>query len=287
MQDDAAPNAEQQRFWDQLAGPTWVRLGDAMDRMLAPVLEALLEVADLQKGARVLDIGCGAGASTLAAARIVGADGHVIGADISETLLHQAREKAAEAGVSNVAFRHCDAETHAFQPASFDALISRFGVMFFGDPAAAFANMATGLRPGARMSFATWGQIPNNPYFKLPATVARRYFGAAPPRSDPDGPGPFAFRDPDRVLGILKEAGLTDARVDVRRILLTPPDGAAGLAALCAEIGPTEIAFEHFEASQTDRERVNAAVAEAFSVYETDGVLRVPSEINIVKATVP
>ncbi len=286
MENDLQPNAEQRNFWDQLAGPKWVRLGDGMDRLLAPILETVLDVANLKQGDRVLDIGCGGGTSTLAAAHSVGPDGHAMGADISETLLRLARDRAQAADVSNAAFQLCDAETHEFETNSFDAMISRFGVMFFGDPAAAFANMATGLRPGARITFAAWGQIPNNPYFTLPAAVARKHFGAAPPKTDPDDPGPFAFRDPARVLGILNDAGLSNAQVDVREIALTPPDGVAGLGALCAEIGPVERAFQHFDASQADRKAVNAAVVEAFSVFEKDGVLQVPAEINIVTATV-
>jgi SAM-dependent methyltransferase len=280
------PNAEQEEFWDRQAGPKWVRRAAEMDALLAPVLRLLLDEARLRDGESVLDVGCGNGTSTFEAAGLVGKAGHATGADISGSLLKLARDRAARAGIRNVDFLLADAETQDFPKRSFDVMISRFGVMFFDDSVAAFRNIARALRPGGRIVFAAWGQIGANPYFTLPAAVSRAHFGGAPPKGDPDGPGPFAFREPERILDILRGAGLAEVRVDVRQVELTPTGGPEDMAQLCEEIGPVAGAFEHFNATDADRRAVRDGIASALRDYERAGALRVPAEINLGLATV-
>ncbi|MDF1728051.1 MAG: methyltransferase domain-containing protein [Sulfitobacter sp.] len=279
------PNLDQQEFWDRQAGPKWVRQAHFMDSLLSPVLDELLARAALKPGAAVLDVGCGSGASSRRAAALVGPEGRVLGADISASLLTHARAEAE--GTGQLSFTLCDAQTHPFEPASFDLLISRFGVMFFDDPVAAFANMARALRPGGRILFAAWGEIPQNPYFTLPAAVAREHFGASPPKTDPDLPGPFAFRDAARIENILSAAGLEDIRIDPVPLILTGPGDAATLAPTLSEIGPIERAFSHFEANDADREAVTRKLAEALQPWEVAGNLAIPALVNMTEARVP
>jgi SAM-dependent methyltransferase len=276
-------NADQEHFWDADAGPVWVRNAAVMDICLAPVLDLVLTHAALQSGECVLDIGCGAGASTFAAARLVAPGGHVTGVDISQTLLAHAKSASL---APNADFVFADAETHNFTPDCTDALISRFGVMFFENPTAAFHNMARSLRSGGRIVFAAWGQIPANPYFLLPAIVSKTYLGARP-KTDPDAPGPFAFRDPDRVCGILKDAGLRDVQVDVVQINLTPAGGAAGFAELAMQIGPAPGALAYFNANAAQHRELQARVTAAAEAYVQDAQMRLPAEINLFSARKP
>ena len=279
-------DSDQARFWDKEAGPKWVREARAMDALLAPVLEALLARAAPREGEQVLDVGCGSGASSLALAVRVGPGGHVLGADISAPLLAAARARAEAAGLSQLEFRQCDAETEAFAPAATDLIFSRFGVMFFEDPAAAFANMARALRPGGRLWIAAWGEIAENPSFTLPAAVAREVFGGAPPRGDPDGPGPFAFREVARIRAILEAAGLSEVAVEAAPLALPAPASTEALADLMCEIGPVAGAFTHFEASPRQRAATRDGIVTALRPYERAGRVLLPAQINFATGRV-
>src|SRR5262249_38336345 len=149
----------------------------------------------------VLDVGCGCGDSTVDLARRVAPDGTVVGMDISAVMLERARQTAREQGV-NARFEHADAQTHAFAPASFDVLFSRFGVMFFADPTAAFANLRSALRPGGKLAFVCWQSLAENPWMLVPLGAAFQII-PPPPMPAPDAPGPFAFADQSRVRSIL------------------------------------------------------------------------------------
>jgi SAM-dependent methyltransferase len=272
-----APNADQRAFWSDDAGHKWVTQQQVMDTLLAPVLDRLLAHADLRAGDHVLDIGCGAGTSTMRAASLVGPKGHVTGADISDTLLSHARSRA---GVADpITYLHADAATHAFAPNGFDHLISRFGVMFFDDATAAFQNLVKGLRKESYVTMATWGAIEANPYFKLAAKAARAVLGPMP-KSDPDAPGPFAMRDPERIIPMLTDAGLSQVVAHRERLALTPPGTLQDFAGICAVIGPAEAAMRHFAADAGQQEAVHASLIETFRPFaQPDGTLRIPAEI--------
>jgi SAM-dependent methyltransferase len=208
----------------------------------------------------------------------------VLGVDISAPLLKRAAERARDQG--NVSFELADAATHRFDTDCFHHLISRFGVMFFDDPAPAFANMARALAKGGKVSFGAWGQIPNNPFFTLAAQAAKSVVGT-PPKVDPDLPGPFAFRDPDRVLRILREAGLSQPTCEVAAVDLTPAGGIDDFADLTASIGPADSAATHFNATPEQRMQLKQALADAFAGFQTDKGLRIPAEINFFSAVKP
>lgn len=274
-------NTEQQEFWTDDAGPIWVAQQRAMDTALAPVLDAVLTRADIGTGAKVLDIGCGAGTSTLAAAQRTGASGAAHGFDISATLLDRARTLAQD--IPQAAFTQADAQTHPFEADQYDLMISRFGVMFFNDTDAAFANLARALKPGGRMVFAAWGAIGQNPFFTMPAGIAKTQIGAVP-KSDPDAPGPFAMRKPARVTAMLRGAGLSHITAEEVEIALTPSGDAQEVAHLMCQIGPAQAALSHFEAGAADRARLIAALTDGMAPFQTPDGIRIPSLINLFTA---
>jgi len=211
-----AANTQQVTYWNESAGPTWADLHAPLDRQLAPLGHRAIAAMAPKPGERVLDIGCGAGETTLDLAA-TGAE--VVGVDISRPLLDVARRRGA--GVTGVSFLEADAQTHPFAAGSFDAIFSRFGVMFFADPPAAFANLRRALKPGGRLAFVCWRRPDENPFMTAPMVAALALVPTPPPPPEPGAPGPFAFADPERVRGILDAAGFTD-------VTLTPHEQKIG-----------------------------------------------------------
>ena len=160
------------------------------------------------------------------------------GVDISAPLLARAEARRAELGLDGVGFILADAQAHPFAPQGFDLVASRFGMMFFADPVAAFANMRRGLRPGGRIVFAAWAGPERNPWFTLPLRIAEARLGPGAP-SDPDGPGPMAFRDLARVRGLLAAAGFAAADAALAQTELHHPGGVARSSTSPSDVGPT------------------------------------------------
>jgi SAM-dependent methyltransferase len=201
----------QREYWNSQVGDEWVRHADAIDKMLGELTTATLDSLALKAGERVLDIGCGGGATTLRAADVVGESGRAVGVDISKQLLDLARHRAE--GRSNIAFREADAGAAPIPNAPFDAAFSRFGVMFFDDPVAAFANIRRALAPNGRLVFASWRPFVENHWTALPLTALMPLLKAPLTPADPNAPGPFALSDADKVRWILSEAGWRDVDV--------------------------------------------------------------------------
>jgi SAM-dependent methyltransferase len=204
------PNTEQIEHWDGAGGDKWVELAAEYDRLNRAYGERIVERLVPQAGERVLDIGCGNGALALAVAPRVA---EVVGLDISGPLLADAARRAADAGLDNVRFEKGDAQVHALPDASFDAAVSRFGVMFFEDTAAAFANIARMVRPGGRFVFTCWQQLFANEWLMVPAAAALAHV-PMPEMGPPDAPGPFALADADRLRSLLEGAGFADVAIE-------------------------------------------------------------------------
>ena len=192
----------------------WVREADRWDGTSGRFGDAMLEAADLEAGQRVLDVGCGAGSTTVDAARRVAPNGAALGVDISGPALELARERAAAAGLEAVDFIEADAQVHSFEPGAFDAVISRFGTMFFGDPVAAFANLRHALRPGGRLAVVAWQGPFESEWTTVAVNVAIAHFGRPPDLGVPGGPGPFAFADGDRFKSVVTAGGFRDVTLD-------------------------------------------------------------------------
>lgn len=283
MTEPTGPNSEQADYWAAEAGPKWIAHETRLDSMLAPVLTTVLDRAAPSAGMAVLDIGCGTGASALALADLVGPQGRVTAADISPPLLARARERAAAQARENVDFIKADPQIFDFGAARFDSVVSRFGVMFFADPTAAFVNIARAMRPGAHLTFAAWSAMEDNPWFRIPFKAAGERLGF-PPKPEPRAPGPMAFAERPYVEGLLRAAGLLDVTVERTALHLTPAGDLATFADFAVRIGPGAHVITAMEGTDADARAVAARVAEQFAEYATDDGIRMPATINLCSA---
>ena len=283
---DGWVNLKQAGYWNDGAGPKWVRFQGELDASFRAVNAALFERARPQPGERVVDIGCGAGATTFELAERVGPGGLVSGIDISATLLGAARRHAAERGADHVAFLEADAQTHTFEPASADLVTSRFGVMFFADPVAAFTNIRSSLRPGGRIAFASWAALNKNIWFAGPREAAIRAFGP-PPEADPRAPGPLAFAEIDYVTGILTDAGFAGTRAEEAPVTLVHPGPLAKMVNLVSNVGPAVRIAEYHGRSDADIAALGPDLEAVFRPYERPDGIHAPARINFFIATAP
>ncbi len=276
-------NADQIDYWNSASGLKWVTLQHEIDDVFQAVSDRLLDRAGPAMGQKILDIGCGAGALSLNLAGRVGPAGSVLAVDIAKALLQRAEERRLSAGLDNLAFREADAQVHPFEPAGFDLAVSRFGVMFFEDPVAAFANIATGLGDGGRMHLAAWSALEENPWFGIPREAAIAVLGKPEP-TPPHAPGPLAFADRERVVGILERAGLADCRAELETVVLRTPMDLASVTRLASNIGPAARIMRAFSGTPDDLERIVAKVEEGFRPYATPEGFAMPARINFFSA---
>jgi SAM-dependent methyltransferase len=270
-------NEQQRANWNGESGLRWVADADRRDAILAPVADVLLGAAALAPGESVLDVGCGCGATTIAAGRAV-APGTATGIDISGPMLGVARERAAGTAVT---FLEADAQTHPFEAGSFDVVMSRFGTMFFDDAAAAFTNLAGAVASGGRLCIATWQPLAENEWLALPATTLER-FGELPDLS-PATPGMFAQSD-ERVVGdLLGAAGWRDIAVEPVALDLRLGADAAEAADYVTSTGVVRALLDPL--ADDDRTAAVAAVTEALTTRESPGGVHLGANVLIVSAS--
>jgi SAM-dependent methyltransferase len=276
------PNAEQIQYWNDLAGQKWVALQPIIDAQIRPLGLKTMNRAAIVPGESVLDVGCGCGDTTLELARRVGAAGTVLGVDISTVMLERARQAARDAGVSHARFENADAQTQALPTDSFNLLYSRFGVMFFTDPEAAFTNLRRALRRGGRLAFVCWQRLQENQWVLVPMMAVLQHI--PPPEIPPPGaPGPFAFADPDRVRSILTRAGFADvACEDVKETLSIGGDRLDQTVEFLMQMGPTARLLREVDAEL--RIKVAKTVREALVPFNTPEGVRMASAAWIVTA---
>ncbi|HEY1447873.1 MAG TPA: class I SAM-dependent methyltransferase [Caulobacteraceae bacterium] len=272
-----ASNAAQAEYWNETAGPTWVELQDQLDRMIEPMGLAGLAALAPALGEAILDIGCGCGRTTFQIAEAVGTSGMVVGADISATMLAEARARAIPPTAAHPQFREVDAQTGDLGRAKFDAAFSRFGVMFFADPVAAFGNIRSALKSGGRLIFVCWRSLAENPWMRVPLEAALPLLPPLPP-PDPTAPGPYALADPARVRQILEAAGFHSLEI-VPFDADVGGDDLDGSVALTFRIGPLAAALrEHPQ----HRAEVTDAVRQALSAYVTSEGVMMPGGVWLV-----
>lgn len=269
--DAAAPsNANQVEYWNGDVGQRWARHQDRMDRAFQPLTAALIERAAPRRGERAADIGCGCGDLSLMLADRLGTEGRVLAVDVSRPMLEQARARQrAQAGTGSAAieWQEADAAAWPFAEGAFDLLVSRFGVMFFADPVAAFRNMRRALRPGGRLAMLCWRPMPDNAWVAVPRAAMLQVVPAPEP-APPHAPGPFAFADAARVGAMLAQAGFAGiASATVAAALDTAAPGCTEEAALddavrfATEFGPASALLRDIDPAT--RERAVAAVRAA------------------------
>ncbi|MGH6980819.1 MAG: class I SAM-dependent methyltransferase [Stellaceae bacterium] len=281
MTSTAEFHQNQVAYWNGAGGARWTKESGSTEKMLSRVAALLYERVKIKAGETVLDVGCGLGPTTIELAKQVGPSGRAVGLDVSADMIALARQRAA--GVANIEFIAGDAASHKF-PAPFAyVLFSRFGVMFFGDPAAAFANLRKAVKPNGRLAFVCWRRMSENQWMLKPLLAAYEHLPKPPPL-EPNEPGPFAFADKERVAGILTGAGFANPR-------FTPVDldfeigGGNGLDAAVQQsmtIGATSRVLQDQPADV--RAKVAASIRAALAPYVKDQSIALPGAIWIVEA---
>lgn len=247
--------------WNGPGGNAWVELQPVLDEMFRPLETLLVDAVSAQKPGQVLDVGCGTGGVTLALARRLGPASRCVGVDISEPLVTAARERA-EREATPASFVHADAQDHAFESAAFDAVVSRFGVMFFNDPVRAFANFRRASTDRARLRLVVWRGPAENPFMTTAERAAAPLVPGLPTRR-PDEPGQFAFADPDRVRGILTEGGWTE--IDLRPVDVECVFPESALLRYLTRLGPVSQVLG--ELDEDRRKQVVETVRAAFDPF--------------------
>ena len=283
---EPGPNADQARYWGNAGGRAWVDFQSILDAALAPINALLLARAAPAPGEHALDVGCGAGVTSLAVAERVGAEGRVVAVDISPVMLARAVERTPPSLASRVEFIEADAQIHPFPPGQFDLLVSHFGTMFFADPVAAFGNLRRALKSGARLHLAAWGPIDGNPWFTIPRDAAIARLGAPAP-VPPTAPGPLAFSDIGYVLDILRTSGFAAPAGDAVSLHIEPPGEVSDAVRLATSLGPASRIMTAMDGGPEDAEAIRQATAAGFAAYWGGDGVRVPAVINLFSATAP
>ena len=269
--------AEQAAYWNGPGGDGWLAAYERIQRSIGDIGDIGLAAAAPQHGEHVIDIGCGTGGTTAALAHAVGIAGHVLGVDISGTLIEAARAHRLE----NASFVVGDAATHPFQAGHYDLVFSRFGVMFFADPVAAFRNIRRALKLSGRLVFIAWRTPQENPWGTTPTRAALPFLPPQP-RPGPEDPGQFAFGDRARVERILSEAGFHKLRLEPIDRLIWMGDSVAEVVAGAGRFGPLARAFAGAEPAAI--EKAKQAIAEALAPHEGPDGVRLPGACWLVEA---
>jgi SAM-dependent methyltransferase len=274
-------NADQIAYWNGAAGQRWTDRQASQDVLLAPVSEILIDRAGVRAGERMFDVGCGCGGTAIALAQRAGPAGHVLGIDISAPMLARARQ-VTPAGLP-IEFVLADATVFPFEPASFDLLTSRFGVMFFAEPALSFAKMRRALKSSGRLAFVCWREPRENPWMMAPLQAVYQHVPKLPPQG-PEDPGPFAFASEARVHRILDEAGFSGIAMEPCNLSLDVAIGRGLDAAVEAvlEIGPAHRALEGHPADV--REAAQNSIRETLAPFAKGDMVTLGGSIWIVTA---
>jgi SAM-dependent methyltransferase len=252
---------DQAKLWNGSAGCAWVEAQALLDRILQPFEDLLIEAVSASGARSVLDIGCGTGSTTRGIAKLLGASGNCVGVDISEQVIATARTLAEQQRVP-AKFICADAQTHSFEPAGFDTIMSRFGVMFFADPVRAFANLRNAASKEATLCFVAWRSPAENRFMTTAERAAASLLPNLPARRA-DAPGQFGFADARRVQSILAESGWRDIDIQPIDVACTLPENE--LSRYGARLGPVGIALREVE--PRTRDQVVAVVRKAFEPY--------------------
>ena len=279
----ATGNAAQIEFWNSAATRAWADQYARMDRAVAALTKELLDLAAPGPGERILDIGCGPGTTVLELAKRVGPGGHVLGADVSEPSVARARERIAAAGLRHAEVIVADASVHPFSPDSFELTFSRFGIMFFSDPVAAFESVRRAMKPGGRLTLAVFRPASAKLWPNAPLEAVRHLLPPIP-TPGPEEPGPFSWADPARVHRILDGAGFSEVSLTPLDpvIQLAGPAGEAEAVDFVMAMGPLMRVLPGLSA--TEREDIRATLEVYFKAHATSQGVVLPAEIWVVRA---
>jgi SAM-dependent methyltransferase len=272
-------NEKQITYWNEVAGPKWVKIGDAMDARFAAINDLLLARAAAKPGDSILDIGCGTGTTARPLATAVAPGGHVTGIDVSIPMLDMARERGGD-----ITYLEADAQLHDFAGQKFNILTSRFGVMFFTDPVSAFKNLHRALADDGRLCFVCWAPLADNPHWQIPFDIISARLGAPEPRH-PHGPGPLAFSDAGYVKSILADAGFGDIAVTPVQVPIIG-ESLEEEAKIACFLGPAGALLDEKNADAATRSEILASVRLAMAKFETDAGMSSPATVLVVNAAI-
>ncbi len=277
--------AAQIAYWNDKTAGSWIALQERLDPIFAPLSTLAIQAAGLDGGERVLDIGCGCGATILELARRVGSQGHVLGIDVSAPMSARARERIAAARIVNAEVIVADAATHDFAPADRDLLFSRFGVMFFAEPVAALRNLRSAICGDGRLEWIVWRSLAENPWFAVPLQAALPLLPPAP-AADPFAPGPFAFADADRVKHLLQSAGWRNARLERHdmKLRLAAADDVAAAAEIVTWVGPLARRLAGCRDDAALQAAVKGSIEAALRAHTDDGDIALTASVWFVSA---
>jgi ubiquinone/menaquinone biosynthesis C-methylase UbiE len=273
-------NEKQIEYWNKIAGPKWVKIGDAMDARFTAINDLLLTHAAAKPGESVLDVGCGTGTTALPLAAAVLPGGHITGIDVSAPMLEVARTRSA--ALPNVRYLQADAQINDFEGQTFDLLASRFGVMFFTEPVGAFKNLRNAMAHGGRLCFVCWAPLNDNPHWQIPFDIVAGRLGQPEPRHK-YAPGPLAFSDTAYLESILSESGFTDIRIAPTPVTIIG-ESLEDEARIGCFLGPAGALLDEKKADTETRNVIRDDIAAALKAFETPDGMRLPAAVYLVTA---
>ena len=273
-------SSEAQMYWNEEGGDKWVENIDFAESFMTPMSDRLIERIAAKKGEKILDVGCGGGITTLKLAALAGEGGGVLGVDVSRQIIDVAIKRAEDS--TNIEFQHSDAASTEFGENKFDLITSRFGVMFFDDPVAAFKNLHRSLKPTGRLVFLCWRTPQENPWMAEPAAATFQILPPPAEKPGPTDPGPFSLGEAEHLTNVLQSAGFTNINLEPVDLSL-PMSSVDTAVGFLTRLGPAADALK--EASDDQRVEVIAAIRSVMEKYSNvDGVLA-PAATWIISAS--
>ena len=275
-------NDDQHEFWNKGIGQKWVKEDNSMNERFTILTKEFFKRAKIEKGDKVLDIGCGGGITSFETSKILGNDGYVLGADISKILLDLAKKNYSN--IKNLEFKYCDVQNYEFEKNSFSKVISRFGVMFFENPIKAFQNINNAIQDGGSLHFVCWTNVMENEFFTAAANIIIRHLDRGFPELT-RAPGPFAFSEKKYVKQILNAAGFENIKVEKVYTLISTNDSAEKDGNLLFNIGLAGRLLSEENLSEEELAKIKEKIIEMSQNRKVDGIINYKACLNFVSAT--
>ena len=275
-------NDDQHEFWNKGIGQKWVKEDNSMNERFTILTKEFFKRAKIEKGDKVLDIGCGSGITSFETSKILGNDGYVLGADISKILLDLAEKNYSN--IKNLEFKYCDVQNYEFEKNSFSKVISRFGVMFFENPIKAFKNINNAIQEGGSLHFVCWTNVMENEFFTAAANIIIRHLDRGFPELT-RAPGPFAFSEKKYVKEILNAAGFENIKVEKVYSLISTNDSAEKDGNLLFNIGLAGRLLSEENLSEAELAKIKEKIIEMSQNRKVDGIINYKACLNFVSAT--
>ena len=257
-------NQEQKEFWNEKKGKIWVSLESNIDKMLGPLGHHAIKILNPKSGEKILDIGCGTGSTSQSLSKLVGENGLITGIDISEPILRFAKNQLENRNIKNIDFIQEDAQTFNLSNFNYDAIFSRFGIMYFEDPFFAFKNIKKSLNSKGRITFICWSNREENDWITLSSKVASQFL-ELPPKNNPREPGPFAFEEYSYIKEILTKSGWKNINIKNHKENIIVGKTLDHAAAFLSKMGPMSVPFEN--SNEKTKAKVIEALKECYSKY--------------------